>query len=165
MLNESLIKEDFEEFCKKHDLQYPYIEIQQYDIRENFYKLHEDMWDDMQEEFEDIEIDIDSWFKSDYLVMPDSFPITQELYDMLIQHYNISDFDKWVDNEGVLLDGFENKTYKDLPDDMKEYLNEFWDTLTVDDIAENDFIAKALGIDDIEAVSYTHLTLPTNREV
>ena len=55
MLNESLIKEDFEEFCKKHDLQYPYIEIQQYDIRENFYKLHEDMWDDMQEEFEDIE--------------------------------------------------------------------------------------------------------------
>jgi hypothetical protein len=30
---------------------------------------------------------------------------------------------------------------------MKEYLNEFWDTLTVDDIIQNNFITEALGID------------------
>jgi hypothetical protein len=55
----------------------------------------------------------------------------------------------------LTLSVLEGKTYKDLPDDMKEYLNEFWDTLTVDDIIQNNFIAEGLGLGDIEE-SYSH---------
>ena len=39
------------------------------------------------------------------------------------------------------------------------------DVVAINDIADNEAMAYLLKYDTVMAVSYTHLTLPTNREV
>jgi hypothetical protein len=162
MISKQKLEEDFKAFCEQQGLKMPRVEVQEYDIDNEFFQKNEHVWDainydnpNWEENQEELEIDYTGWFKNDHPVTPDDFPITQELYEYMSENGYISFEDKWVDNAdvGTILRSLEDKTFKDLSVDMQTELNEFWKDLEFSDIEEEDFLKEAIE----EALGITYL--------
>jgi hypothetical protein len=163
VIDEEKLKADFKQFCIDHGLESPSLNVKLFNTDDCYFTDHDYVWDEISyndgdnpsyyQNQEELEVDREGWFKSDFPSMPDDFPISQELYDLLVDNGYIQDDNNhlWVDEDGDLLEGLEDKTYVDLPDEMKVDIDDFWTNgLEIDDLEDNDFLTEALEIDDLD---------------
>ena len=159
MVDMKKLEADFKALCEANGIKFGNVAIRKYRIRsrEEFYNIHQDLFDQLRdcEHDEDFEFDVDAMFKNDYPKMPDSFPITQELVDDLIDKSFISDSDVWVTGKGKLRKKFVDKTYAELPEEMRADIDEFWNELTCSDVEDSDYLKEGLDLEYFEE-SYGH---------
>jgi hypothetical protein len=154
VLDKDQLETAFKELCSKMGLRSACVEVEKYDFmdRDRFYEKHDYIWDQITKEdgsgYDDLEVDYNMMFKAEYPSVPDDFPITAELYDLLESLACIENFDFWIDDDAILLDGIEGKTYAELSPEMKRDLDQFWDELELDTVTENRFIMEALNLSE-----------------
>jgi len=173
MIDIENIKSNFKKFCEENGIEYRWMKIEEYDFRENYFEKNEHVWDELiydadtnpaawEENQENLEIDVDGWFKSDYPECPGYFTINGDLFDALDAEGYITEENKkdWINDDtesdeyGELL--LENKQFKDLPDKLKIIVNDWWDNIvTVEYIQDNDWIADSLNMSYFRDESYS----------
>ena len=164
MIHIETIKANFKKFCEENGIEYRWVKIEEYDFRENYFEKNEHVWDELiydadtnptawEENQENLEIDVDGWFKSDYPNCPDDFPITQELLDAVYE--DVSDIPEGIFNEdGEVMFKTDGLIYKQMPVNIQADIDFWWSELTVDYIQDNDWIADSLNISYFGDESY-----------
>lgn len=166
MIDKAKLKEDFEAFCEEHGFGSGHVKIEEYNFwgRDEFFETRDHIWEEITEgeesyqNQENLEFDFDGWFHSDYPDVPEGFPITEELYNLMHdgdEDY-ITDEKLWFDqrtddpedpeeaNPNYLEFLWEDKTYKDLPPDLQSDVSTWWSDLTVDEINDETFLKDTI---------------------
>ena len=156
MIDEAKLKENFEKFCIENGLRNPCVDVQLYNIRDNFFKDNTQVMDDVHEDFGDwIRIDMDVWFKTDNPKVPDDLFITEEIYESVdakcwlnAKEWTIQDEED--ENCGCFNDELETKMYSELSEEMKADLDGWWNELELEEASRIEAVAEALGHNDLE---------------
>lgn len=146
MISKEKLEANFKKFCEENELINERIVFEEYHLDDNFFDKDESVWDeisyldgdrntDFEENQDNLEIDIEGWFYSDYPKCPNDFPINDEVMQTISDYVGIPENteDQWYDLEYL---GF--KFYKDLPDNMKETVDEWWDQIDENYLNEYD---------------------------
>lgn len=157
MVDLDQLNADFKALCEKYKLTCPNICMQQYRIDDHYYQTHNYVWDQISDEEnghmrvdDDLDVDIDAWFRHNNPNPPDDLEVCQELFELLDSEGSIFDHNNWIDDDGDLLLALEGKKYVDLPDDMKADVDSWWADLEISIIDNEDFIKEALEIECLE---------------
>lgn len=167
MIDIEKLKANFRKFCEENGLMHDWIVVEEYEYDDDFWTKNEHVWDeisyldgdrnpDWEENQENLEIDIEGWFHSDYPKCPDDFPITDDLFDYLNTEGYISDENEklWINDDinseeyGDYL--YEDKTYIELSDVQKQSIDDWWSDIDEHMLESNDWILEGLGKSDFE---------------
>jgi hypothetical protein len=156
MIDEVKLKENFAKFCIENGLRNPCVDVQLYNIRENFFKENDTAWDKISETCGDwIRVDLDAWFKSDNPSVPDDLFITEEVYDSVNEKcwINAKEWtiqDEEDENCGMFNDELETQMYSELSEKMKADLDGWWNELELDEASRIEAVVEAIGQGDLE---------------
>lgn len=154
MIDIETLKQNFEQFCKENSLKNDFLKIEEYYINNNFYTKNDNIWNEImydedsnpikwEENQENLEIDIEGWFHSDFPKCPDDFIITEDMFNILNEAGYITDKNEneWF-NENFI---FEGKTYSEVSDLFKEYIDDWWQDIDEDILRDNEWILESLS--------------------
>jgi hypothetical protein len=153
VLDKEQLETAFKALCSQMGLRSACVEVEKYDFadRDRYFTNHEDVWERINGDecgFEDIEYDRERWFRDDFPSIPDDFPITEELYDLLNREGYIDDEDIWTTEDGELRCDLVDKTYANASPGVKADLDAYWEDLTLDTVSENRVIMDALDLSE-----------------
>lgn len=111
-----------EECLNKAGLTIDHMNVQKYELWDDFYENHDEVFESSEYWFEDIEVDFDIWFHNECPRIPTDAEISEEILDMSDVEYT-SDMI--------------NKIFSELPEDVKIDLNDWFDSLEFNDFVDS----------------------------
>lgn len=138
------MKTNIEKSLEKLGLKVEYMNVQKYALDNDFFTMHDEIYDSSEYWFEDIEVDFDIWFHNECPRIPTSAEISEEILELADIEYTTDMIDK---------------EFKDLPEDVKIDLNDWYSYLEFDDFVNASEIQEMLDIyeehfDELEILAY-----------
>lgn len=122
-------------FLKERGMEYCGMSKDQYYFRDrgSYYDKHRDIFGSSECWWEDVDVDFELWFKSEYPMLDDDEIVTEE-----IMEWADIDADEWISFVGV--------RYTLLPDELKTEIEYAWEELSFYDVRDDSTKSEMLGL-------------------